>query len=541
MRIKPIQLQNSNQLINDYRAQKEQIKDFFHYHPFEDFDKRVTDLKNRTFNRGKLTSILLEMNNGWDAPSSTLQQIDRLKDENSVVIIGGQQAGLLTGPMYTLNKIISIIKLAKEQENKLQIPVIPVFWIAGEDHDFDEINHIFSLKDQKIYKHTTKQAVMSKKSVSHLEIDKEKTFVWVERAFRDLKETTFSKTIFDQIVSCLEQSNSYVDFFARLIYQLFPDEGVVLIDSAHPLIRNFESSYFKQFIQKQKLLAKSIYDTVQTLQQKGYSIPLEVEEDDANLFYHDENNERILLKRLEEIWVGKNDEVDLTTEQMMEIAEYYPTRLSNNVVTRPIMQELLFPSLAFVGGDGEIAYWAALRNAFQLFDLNMPPVVPRLSFTFITSRIEKLLETRVIELEDVINDGIEDVKVNWLMSQQTPPVQQLFSEVKQSITEVHRPLRHLAQTISADFSDEAQKNLEYLHEHITYLEQKTWRKLSDKYERQLGQFDEINHALRPNQVLQERMWSPLPFVNENGFDFIKNVIQIPNLSLQNNHYVIFFT
>src|SRR5690625_6540117 len=88
----------------------------------------------------------------WDVRKSTLKNIERFRSEESVVVIGGQQAGIMTGPMYTINKVISIIQLAREQEDVLKIPVIPVFWIAGEDHDYEEINHLYLIKDEQIRK-----------------------------------------------------------------------------------------------------------------------------------------------------------------------------------------------------------------------------------------------------------------------------------------------------------------------------------------------------------------------------------------------------
>lgn len=539
MRINPIQLRNNNQLIKAYRTEKNDIIDFFDYKPFNSFGNRLLDLQKRSFNRKQLSDILHEMNMAWDAPEQSIQQIKRLKAENSVVVIGGQQAGLLTGPMYTVNKIISVLKLAREQEEKLKIPVIPLFWIAGEDHDYDEINHIFTLRDEKVYKHPTKQQEYVKKSISHMELDKEKTLFWLKEAFQDLTETEYTKELFTKVTDCLEQSQTFVDFFARLIYELFPNEGLVLFDSAHPKVRHIQSDFFTEFIQNQQLVAKEIYDVVQVLHQKGFNVPLEVEKDDANLFFHDDMNERILLKRLENIWVGKNDELDLTTDQLLEIAQKYPERLSNNVVTRPIMQEFLFPTLAFVGGDGEISYWAALRKAFHVFDLKMPPVVPRLSFTYIDKRLEKLLVTRVIDVDQAINDGVEEMKMNWLLSQQNPPVRKLFAEVKANMEEVHRPLRQLAKSISSDLSETAEKNFNFIEQNISFLEMKTIRKLNEKYEQQLSQFTEVKNGLKPEGVLQERIWSPLSFINENGIQFIKKLIEVESLSFENSHYVIY--
>lgn len=541
MRIRPIQLQTSNRFIADYRLEKESIMSYFSYQPFASLEKRVLDLKNRTFERQALSDILHKMNAHWDAPEQTLRQIERLKDDDSVVVIGGQQAGLLTGPLYTVNKIISIITYAKEQEEKLNIPVIPVFWIAGEDHDYDEINHIYSLKDHKLYKHTSTQQLYLKRSIAHVDIDQEKTLRWLEVAFKDLVETEHTKHLYDIFVDCLQQSNTYVDFFARIIFQLFPNEGIVLINSADRALRQLESKWFVEMIEHQEQISNAVYDTVQSLQQNGYPIQLEVDRNDVHLFYHDDNNERILLKKEADYFKGKNDEVVLTKDELMTVAKESPERLSNNVVTRPMMQELLFPTLAFFGGDGEISYWVALKSAFSVLNeqLQLPPVMPRFSFTYVTKRIEKLLTSRNIEIEHVINDGIEEEKINWLRTQKQPPLDLLFKEVKQKVDDIHRPIREYAKEVSADLGQEAEKNLQYIYKNLSYLENKITKKLTEKYERSLSQFEEISYALKPNSLLQERVWNPLPFINQYGIDLFQRLIDEFDFSVEERHYIVY--
>lgn len=540
MRIKPIQLQDTNQLVQDYLNQHNDIHTFFDYTPFTADEKRLADLQKRSFQREALAETLHKLNTNWDAPQETLDQIERLKDTKSVVVIGGQQAGLLTGPMYSLNKVISILTLAKEKEKQLNIPVIPVFWIAGEDHDYDEINHIYSNNGTKLYKHTSPQQLYLKKSISYVNIDKEKTIEWINQAFQDLIETENTKSLYECVQSCLQNSTSYVDFFARLIFKFFPNQGIVLIDSAHPDVRKLEGVVFEQLIQRQPEISSAVYKSVQKLKQKGYSISLEAEIDDAHLFYHDSNNERISLKREGNLWIGKNDELELTTDQLIQTAEEEPERLSNNVVTRPIMQETLFPTLAFIGGDGEISYWAALKDAFRAYDknLNVPPVVPRMKFTYITNRIEKLLETRVLEPEYVLEHGVDDVKLNWLMTQETPPIDMIFDGVKERVDKVHVPLQQLAETISPDLADEAKKNIRLIQNQLAYLENKTKLKLEERYSLELEQYAEIGNQLKPNELLQERVYSPLPFMNEYGSKFIEVLLE-KELSFHENHYLVY--
>lgn len=543
MRVKPVQLKKSNELVKDYVNLDHTILSYFDYEPFNVDKARLNDLKKRTFQREKLVNVLHTMNRYWGASDETLRQIERLEDKNSVVVIGGQQAGLLTGPLYTLNKIISLLILAKNKEDELNVPVIPVFWIAGEDHDYDEINHIHAKRSnhQKLYKHKSPQQLFLKQSITSVQIDHGKMTEWIQQAFHDLQETTYTKDLYETITTCLKNAETYVDFFARLIFAIFPTEGLVLFDSGNPEIRQMERDVFKQLITNQQKISEAVYETVQVLHQKGYDLSLEVEKDDAHLFYHDENNERILLKRDDDRWIGKNEEVELSTEQLLHFAENHPEKLSNNVVTRPIMQEVLFPTLAFVGGDGEISYWSALKKAFRAFDSNlkMPPVLPRLSFTYVTNRIEKLLKETVLDPKYVLDHGVDTVRMNWLLSQQSPPIETLFNETKQQMEQIHLPLRQLAQSVSTDLEEEAQKNLRFIQKHLAHLQQKTEKKLAEKYEQKLAHYDEIGISLKPNQLLQERVWSPLPFFNEYGIDFLHELLEVQSISFNSNHYLVY--
>lgn len=538
MQINSVPLSSNNRLIELYRNGHEDIMHYFDYDPYKDFALRAEHIDNRDYDRETLSEILYEMNKQWGAPASSLHNIDRLKDNDSVVVIGGQQAGLLTGPLYSINKLISIVQVAKEQEKTLKRTVLPVFWIAGEDHDLDEINHVFTMRNNDVYKHRLTNEINNKKSISHLDLDQVKVETWLKEVFGDLQETNYTKELFEEIRDSLEKSKTYVDFFASLIFKLFPDEGIILIDSANENVRKLESDFLKELILQQNQIAESVYGAEQRLNQAGYSIPLNAELDDAHLFFHDEYNERILLKYQDGVWIGKNDEISLTKDELLEVATRQPERLSNNVVTRPLAQEYLFPTLAFVGGDGEISYWATLKGAFHAVGFHMPPVLRRMSFTYQTDRISKLLNLRVLNAADVIRDGVEKERMNWLQSQTTPPINQLFNEANKRIIDIHEPLRELAQQISFDLEEEADKNLDYMKANLSYLQRKTEQKLTENNEQALMQFTEINNELKPNGGLQERTWSPLPFVNEYGISFLRQVMNNDNVPIKDGHYIV---
>jgi len=540
MQIHSTTLPNKSKLIKQYQAHDEEVMKYFHYKPYEPLKDRLTDLKLRKYNRKALRDALYTMNQTWSPPKATFKNIDQLLDEDSVVVVGGQQAGLLTGPLYTINKIISIIIFAKQQEEKLSIPVVPVFWIAGEDHDLDEVNHIYVEQSERIKKHILKQHEIYKRSLSDIKLDKQQVEQWINEALLTLGETSFTKNLFESLKNCLNTSNTFVDFFARCIFELFPSAGIVLLDAAHPAIRELEAPMFRQLIQNQEMISEEVYETAEQIRQNGYTLSLEVEKDDAHIFFHDEHNERILLKKVGDKWIGKQEEVQLTTKEMLQLANETPERLSNNVVTRPIMQEFLLPTLAFIGGHGEISYWATLKKAFHQCEMEMPPVIPRLSFTYVTEKTKKILDKLSIDVTTVLNNQLNEKKMNWLMSQQEAPIQRVIEQMKKDIAKSHEPIQDYAANLSSDMGEFAKSNLVQIEKQLNFLKNKLVNKVNEKYDVHLRYFDQVESNLNPNQQLQERVWSPLQIMNENGIEFVEQLLTIYQFSFEKDHYVVSF-
>ncbi|MEI3597025.1 MULTISPECIES: bacillithiol biosynthesis cysteine-adding enzyme BshC [unclassified Oceanobacillus] len=537
MRIDAVNIRNQGQLIADYKSNRSVMK-FFDYHPFESVDERVEELSNRSFKREELAAILAERNTAWGAGEATLKNIKKFHNPESVVVVGGQQAGLLTGPLYTINKIISILQYAKEQEKRLDIPVLPVFWIAGEDHDFEEVNHVFFPHGKGLNKFPLKQSHYKKLPVTDIALDQKVAAKWVDELFSKLPETIHTRDIYQLVTDALRQSVSFTDFFAVVIHKLFQEEGIILMDAADERIRNIEQDYFIRLIENQPKISRGVFDIAKELENCGYTAALELDPTDGHLFYH-LDGERILLSRTEQgTWKGKQDEIELTTEDLLKLAETNPEKLSNNVVTRPVMQELLLPTLAFIGGPGEISYWALLKPAFHALDLKMPPVIQRLSFTYLPETINKALAATGLTVEEAINEGSSVKREQWLLAKQEPPIDELAKNLKETIKEAHKPLRETAEAIRDDVGALAEKNLHYLQREIEFLQYRMKLALEEKYAKDIKQFDEIQLLLRPGEGLQERMWNVLPFLNEYGREFISKIAR-STCSFQNSHYVVY--
>ncbi|WP_077601077.1 bacillithiol biosynthesis cysteine-adding enzyme BshC [Oceanobacillus sojae] len=541
MQINPLTLPAANKLVADYKNEADNITKMFDYHPYKDFHKRLQDVSEREFDRNELTNVLHKLNKEWGAPEETLKQIDRLNDKQSTVVIGGQQAGLLTGPVYTINKIISILQLAKQQEEALGTPVIPVFWIAGEDHDFEEINHIHCPKkdgDFKKIKFHTRDTDAGKKSVSELELDKEELEKWSAAVFEELPETAHTKDICTLIQEVQNQAANYIDFFARLIFVLFENQGIVLVDSGNPAFRKLETDCFLELIQKQSQISKSVAETLKELESLEYPLAIDAEKSDGNLFYHDDIEGRILLKAAENgSWVGKQQEISFSQQELMNIARNTPWKLSNNVVTRPIMQEYMFPTLAFIAGPGEIAYWAALKSGFHVMNLQMPPVVPRLSFTFLDASTKKILTKYQLRVEDVILNGTQTTRKAYMKTNGRQEIDQVTDGVIEKIKEAHLPIQNMADGMGDDIQALSKKNLTYLLEDIRFMNKRFHKEFEKKHARELNEFNQLEQVLHPHGGLQERIWNPLFLLNHYGIEIISQLTAFP-LDMETGHWVV---
>ncbi|MCP3026217.1 bacillithiol biosynthesis cysteine-adding enzyme BshC [Halobacillus sp. A5] len=539
MRIESISLPVNNPLIADYKNNFKKIEDKFEYNPSDGhvWKQRSDYISSHTYNRDGLVEVLTALNDRYGASEPVFANINKLKKEQASVVVGGQQAGLLTGPLYTVHKIISILQLARQQEADLGVPVVPLFWIAGEDHDFAEINHIFLNKNKKMEKIQAETSVNERKSITDLEFNQKDIENWLGTVFHNLNETEYSLALYHRLKEMIQSSGSYSDFFGKLIHQLFPSEGLILLDAHDPEIRKLESRYFAEMIEHNEEIAEGVYSMEQKNKQQGYPLELDTSIEDAHLFYHDQG-ERVLLVRNETGgYTGKKGEITLTKQQLMTTAENQPWLLSNNVVTRPLMQECLLPVLAFIGGPGEITYWSALKPGFDALNLEMPPVVPRLSFTLLDKKSEQRLDRLEIDMKEAVEEGTVGRKLSWLSSTGVPPLNDLAEEVKKEMETIHQPLKQKAAELSPELGELAQKNLKYIHQSVEFLEKRMNKHLEDKYRDQLAVFDELNLLLHPNNGLQERMWSVVPWLNNYGMALFAE-LNARQLTFESGHYVV---
>lgn len=528
MKVMSVRLPLANRLAHDYVLGKESAVACFGYHPYEQasYRERLNWLRGQAFpHRVRLADGLYTYNQSVDNHPEALKRIEALRCPDTYVVIGGQQAGVLTGPLYTIHKAVHLIQAAQKLSAELQTEVIPVFWIAGEDHDIDEIDHLHWLIDQErgVHKERVELQKKGRKSASQLPVDEEACQRFLEAFFHAHTQTEHTPSIRALLEETLRAATSMADWFARIMARLFGKHGLVLVESSLPFVRELERPMFRKVIEQNEEISLLLGKAEERLEAAGYPKQLQVAENQANLFLY-EDGERLLLERYADRFVNRR--ASYTKEELLRLLEADPQRFSANVVSRALMQEHLFPTLAFVGGTGEVAYWAYYRDVFAACGLQLPIVVPRMSVTLLEGALGRLLDGFDLRMEQVLT-GFADWKRTWEAQQVRHPLEQKFAETREALLAVYRPLVEEVVKLDPGMERLAGKNTTFLLEQVSFLEERLIRSLHEREDVAWHRVRRIEAALLPDGGWQERKLSFFSFANKHGLTLADQLVEAP--------------
>ncbi|OAB43158.1 bacillithiol biosynthesis cysteine-adding enzyme BshC [Paenibacillus antarcticus] len=523
-------LQSGSSLADDYIHHYEKVsllygEDYHRDQTWMDRMKWLDDTEDRRVNRHALVEILKDYNEKFNSHDAVHTSLYMLEKPGTLVVTGGQQSGLFTGSMLVVYKAITIIHAAKEAEKRLNRPVVPLFWIAGEDHDWDEVNHTYLLSGdtQQVSKIKMDKYSSQRSSVSYSAISSDE---W-DRAIQSLSDTLPDSDVKVDILTKIQQStdttDNLSDAFAKLMGELFGKYGLVLLDSADIRLRKLESPIFASMIERNDDLGQAYRAAADQITSLGYGLQADVADDGANLFYIHEGN-RILLAKQEGKFMDRKGLVSFTKEQLLDMLEMHPERFSNNVLTRPIMQDSLLPVLACVLGQGEIAYWPITRQAFEIMDAKMPILLPRMSFTLIEDTQQKYMEKYSLSFQDV-QYRLQERREQWLSAQDSLQIDKLFSTTREAFEQLYDPLIEQLGNLQTGLYTLGQSNKNKIADQISYLEGKAKDALEQQHEATLRQWDRIGTLLFPMGKPQERVFNVYHYLNRYGLSLIDEILE----------------
>jgi len=347
--------------------------------------------------RREIKPILLEQNKRFSDDESVSENIGKLCEDGCAVVTG-QQIGLLCGPLYTLYKAATAIRLAEELNRKDPDRHVPVFWMECEDHDILEVGHIRIFDSaHKILTLTAYGSPGRQPTGSYL-VDER-----VMRLIDELKENSQPSRFMDGVLGMIE--NSYKpnatlsDGFARFMAALFKDKGLVIVDPRDPRIKRLASDVYVQAAREWPQMNDAISESSARLENLGYELQIEVKRERPPFFLL-KDGQRVQLSQDGAGFITDRGGARLTQAELESIASESPELLSPNVSLRPLIQDHLFQTNAYVGGPGEISYFAQVAPLYEILNMDMPVIFPRAGMTLIEPVVRRVIEKLGVEVID---------------------------------------------------------------------------------------------------------------------------------------------
>jgi bacillithiol biosynthesis cysteine-adding enzyme BshC len=512
------QIPHSTRLFLDYLDHAPSVQPF--YPRSATFLPWATDERTRVNypadRRKRVAEILERQNQSWDASAKTLENIGRFRD-GALAVVTGQQAGLFGGPVFSIYKALTAVKLAQEA-TKLGVNCVPVFWLATEDHDLDEVNQadILSPTGQlerfSVPTHGDKDI-----PIGSVTFGKEISEV-VGRAVGLLGESEAAKLL----AECYGPGETFGTAFARLFARLFADLGVILLDGRDPELDQIVAPIYRQVIEQSSELNQKLLKRDEQLQAAGYhqqvrttstSTPLLAMRDGARIPVHADAPGSFSI-----------GDARYSKQEFAGLASSSPQTFSPNVLLRPVVQDYLLPTLACVGGAAEVAYFAQAGVLYEELLGRVTPIVPRFSATLIEAKPQALLEKYKLSFTDVFPgpEALRDTIGACLMG---PDLQSSFdqasSAVEKSMAAVKESLAQLDKTL-VESAENAESKMLY---QVTGLRARAARaetrqsEVADRHARLLS------NNLFPEKALQERNFTGIYFLAKQGRELLGQLLE----------------
>ncbi len=477
--------------------------------------------KERTVN-SITADIIKKQYAGYSPSKKTLHNIELLKAGSTIAVVTGQQLGIFGGPLYTIYKTITAIKLCAQLKEKYEeYNFVPVFWLESEDHDFDEVsgttilgreNQIVELKYNDGLEEEINRGPVSK-NVFNDNFDEV-----LNNLKENLRDTEFKKQVLEYIETIYHRDATFSSSFFGLMFGIFDEYGLVILDPSDKEIKELLKPVFKQELSNFREHTNILVERSAELDDLYHA---QVKVKPINLFMIEEN-ERLLIEPYENDYRLKGKRKKFTREEIMNLAETNPEKFSPNVLLRPICQDYLLPTAFYVAGPGEISYFAQLMPLYDLFKVNAPFIYPRASATIIEKGVKNIFDKFGLAFIDFlfednavfskVMDTISDVKIESVFSEANKNIELTFDNIRAYLFNIDKTLVELAN-----------KTQERVFQSVDQLKAKSADAEKKKHDTVFRQLAKVSNILFPNQTLQEREINFIYFVNKYGFDFLKDL------------------
>jgi bacillithiol biosynthesis cysteine-adding enzyme BshC len=490
--------------------------------------RRLAYLGRRDFDRPALAAALAEYNASVGAGSAAVANARGLADPQSFAVIGGQQAGVLTGPHYTISKIVTVLRLARRYAEDMGVKAIPCFWVAAEDHDLAEVDHAWLVDGGGSL---TRLQLELPESVRGLPMGSVPLGDSASRLLtavgRALPPSEHRAWVLELLEETAGASRNLADWHVRILARLFDRWGLVLVNPTDPAFARLATPAFDRFLERGEDLASAVEQGTRAVEVLGFSPQFQPEPGHAHVFLTDDQGRRVPLFRMPGGFrVGRAGGRYFGLDAALRLNSTQPGRLTSSVVTRPLVQDAVLPVLVQVAGPGEVGYHAQLTEAFERLGGTIPPLWPRMSFTVVDGPISRWLERYQLGFEQGL-PGLRERLAAILHAREDPGFASALAEARASLDRHYRAMREAAGRLDPGLEGVARDSHRRMSQELERLEQRAAKVNREQQDTLVRHFQQLEASLFPQGRPQERVLNVIPWLSRYGPSFLEWLVQAP--------------
>jgi bacillithiol synthase len=516
------QIPHSTHLFLDFLAYAPRVRTFYPRSPriTEWLKDEAGKLNYDAPRRQRISDILEQQNRARGASRKTLDNIGRLR-AGACAVVTGQQVGLFGGPLFSIFKALTAVKLAADAQ-AAGLDCVPIFWLATEDHDLAEVNHA-SLPNaegglEKLLAPTEGQT------------DAPVGTIRLRAEFASVLESAAALLGESDVVSILRDAyapgQSLGDAFAQLFTRLFAERGVIVLDASDPELHRMAEPIYRRAIEQAVEIDDALLSRGRDLESAGYHQQVKVTPSSTLLFTF-RGGARVPIHRR----VNGRSEIEFLVEeetipqrQLIEAISETPQGFSANVLLRPVIQDYVLPTLAYTGGAAEVAYFAQVAVVYQALLGRVTPVIPRFSATLVEPKPQRLLERYSLTLPDLFHGPAhlrETLAARALPAELQAAFDRTSAGLESSLGVIREALARLDKTL-VDAANNAGEKIQYQIEQLRARAARAELRQTEVLNRHA---DVVSNALYPNRNLQEREIAGIYFLARHGFGLLERIYQ----------------
>ena len=495
-------------LVQDLLNQSEQVRTFVS--DFFSKENCISAARNRLFSNESRDVLVAQLNAQYAndiASDEVKKNILALQSESSFTVVTGHQICSAGGPLYLIYKIFSAIRITQElNASQDEFHFVPVYWMATEDHDIEEIRH-FHWGNEKIELSTEFEGIAG-------ELPTEDFLSWLneKRAEGKFNDIGLSE-LFIQAYS----KKNFTEATRYWVNELLGEYGVVCIDGNDSALKELAIGLFEKEIQE-KFVFSEVSKTNLELENSGYTPNIQPR--NFNLFWLKNESDQITRKRIDlkgEVFQTSDTEKQFSSEDLMQLRR----ELSPNVLIRPLYQETILPNIVYVGGPSELGYWLQLKNAFDAAELPMPLLAHRLSMVLVRKRDLEFVSKNNLNIAELVQEKLHDAQKKMLGAMNAKSFENEISTTSENFEKLRSYISEVDASLIGWLSAEEKRQLDQWGN----IEQKIKKAIKSKEEVKFNQLEKFFAFTHPNHIQQERVFSLLYAAEIVGWNELKEVLE----------------